>query len=457
VRPLVADGSLSGGATVAHDGVRSLRDSPWALPLAFVLFFVHVRFRPKVTAGLVSVDVADLAVLWVVLVAVAAARRDGLAPVLRSRRLWLTLAAFLAFVLAACFYPLVDDPAYDWKRHLVTWGKLPEFALLGPAAAILLRRRGVLERLLLAAVGVAVCAGAVALVQFAGARILDSWPAGGRQPAFTGIDELGTIGGIALSIAFGGILTTGLVGRRLIKPAFAAGVVCVVFSGAVAAGIGAAAAAVAALVVAARRSELRRDAVVAIVAAIAVCALGIVALRGGSIAQFARYVGLAKKQQSTTSDVQSYSQRLLLLYIGIRVWEDHPLLGAGWSSIREQQVYGPQLPAAHREFPDQPPLAFPSPQHPWGIDNAYVELLAEVGAVGLLLFLVVLVTGLWTGFTAAMRAPPAAAGIAGLGLLWLAVVAGVWIGQGLTISAVTDTGWLSLGLIGFGTAARQRT
>jgi len=459
--PPVAEGSLPRDATLRGTG--PLRTSAarlfvvrWALPVTVVLVFVHVRFRPKVTRGLVSVDIADVAVLCVLAVAFAAGRQDGFAVLRRSRWVWLTLALFLFFVLAACFYPLIHDSAYHWRKHVVTWGKLLEFSLVGAAAAVLLSVRGILGRLLVAVVGVATVAGLVAVVQFAGARILLSWTPGGRQASFTGIEELAALGGITLAIAFSGLLDGDVVDRRLVKPAIAAGTVCLVFSGAVAGGVGLGAAAVVALCLGRVRSRLPRLGAVAIVATVAVCALGLLALRGGDIAQFARYVGLAKKERSTTTQVQTYSQRVLQLYLGVRIWEDHPLFGAGWASVREQQVYSPYLADAHRRFPDQPPRAFPSPEHPWGIDNAYVEVLAETGAVGALLFLAALLTGLWSGVVATLRAPPLPAGVAQLGVLWLLVTLGIWLGQGLVITGVTDTAWFALGLIGFGWASRSQ-
>jgi hypothetical protein len=265
------------------------------------------------------------------------------------------------------------------------------------------------------------------------------------------------IGGVSLSIGFLGLFWDDLVDSRVAWAALAAGVVCVVFSGAVAAGIGVGAAAVVALAAAWRRGAVERAGVVAVAVSVALCAVGILALRAGSIAQFARYVGLAKKEHTTTHDVQTYSQRLLQLYIGVRVWRTHPIVGAGWSSIREEQVYGPQLPAAHRRFPNQPPLAFPSPQHPWGIDNAYVEVLAELGALGLLLFLLPLGTAAWTGGRTSLRGPPDAAIRGLLGLLWLVVALGIWLGQGLTVSSIADTAWLAIGLIATAAAAATLT
>ena len=96
-----------------------------------------------------------------------------------------------------------------------------------------------------------------------------------------------------------------------------------------------------------------------------------------------------------------------MLYIGLRIFEAHPILGTGWQSVREQQVYSPFLAAAHRRFPNQPEEAFPSPTRRWGIDNAYVESLAELGIVGTAVFLGFLATGLALGIRGSLRARPA--------------------------------------------------
>jgi O-antigen ligase len=184
-----------------------------------------------------------------------------------------------------------------------------------------------------------------------------------------------------------------------------------------------------------------------VLVAVIVCGGGILTLRAGDITQYTRYIGISKGAHSDNSNVQTYAQRSLQLYIGYRVWRDHPVLGAGWVSIREPSVYGPQLPAAHREFPDQTPLAFPSRAHPWGIDNAYVQVLAELGVIGAALFVALLIAALERGLRLTFRSPPAPASVALLGTTWILIAAGVWIGQGLTISPYTDVAWLGIGFL----------
>ena len=180
-------------------------------------------------------------------------------------------------------------------------------------------------------------------------------------------------------------------------------------------------------------------------------------LRHGDLTQYARYIGLAKADESTNRDAQTFAQRELMYYLGIRVWRDRPILGAGWQSIREQQVYAPFLPDAHRRFPDQPEQAFPheaDPLRQYGIDNAYIQALAELGRGRARLFLALLGAGLALRLKRALRAPPNRAARALVGVLWLLVAMGTWAGQGLVAGAsFAALSWFALGLIAAGRRA----
>ena len=78
------------------------------------------------------------------------------------------------------------------------------------------------------------------------------------------------------------------------------------------------------------------------------------------------------QKEKPSANVQTYVQHSLLDYIGLRIFLDHPAVGVGWQGSTEESAYGPQLPAAHKRFPNAPALAFPSPQHAWGVQNAYL-------------------------------------------------------------------------------------
>src|SRR4029077_19521581 len=95
------------------------------------------------------------------------------------------------------------------------------------------------------------------------------------------------------------------------------------------------------------------------------------------------------------------------------------------------QVYSPFLPAAHRRFPNQAPSAFPSAARPWRIDNAYVEALAELGVVGLVLFVGTFGTGVVIAVRSVYRQASEGSQWMLVGLLWLLVSIGVWAGEGL--------------------------
>ena len=154
------------------------------------------------------------------------------------------------------------------------------------------------------------------------------------------------------------------------------------------------------------------------------------------------------RHKHESEGVQTYVQRALLVYIGWRIFLDHPGAGAGWqASEKEPTTYQPYLADAHREFPDAPAIAFPSPAHPWGIQNAYVQALADLGVIGLVLFLGVFVAGLWTAGRAALRAPPETAALATVAGAWLLVAMGVWSALGLVAGIPLDgLTWLALGL-----------
>jgi O-antigen ligase len=121
--------------------------------------------------------------------------------------------------------------------------------------------------------------------------------------------------------------------------------------------------------------------------------------------------------------------------------------------VREQHVYSPFLAAAHRHFPSQSAQSFPSPQNKWGVDNAYIESLAELGLVGTAVFLAFLGISLALGLRGALRAPPPAAQLALAGLLWLIVTMGIWAGEGFD----PGSGYAALPFFGLGLIAAART
>jgi O-antigen ligase len=411
------------------------RITPEALVLvaAIPVIFLHVKYQPSVEIGLGSTDVgiqlSDLAVLAIVAAGISVGRRLGFQPLRRGRPLW--IAAALSFVWVAIEIALpAGSHGYPWETHTVTAAKFFEYALLAPSIVLLLRRHADLLLLLGVTVGWSAVATAVGLVQFFGANIFVSGATFGRQLSFLGFHDFGALSAAALAVGMASIALPALaLDRRIGWAGVAAGTLGVILAAPVTAVIGLGIAAIALLAVARLRNEvaLRRFAVVG--AILAVTAAGTAVMRAD---QFAR--------RADDGNVQSYAQRTVLAWIGWEMFIDHPVAGVGWQASAEPERFMPYVAAARREFPDEPELAFPAPDRRYGVQNLYVQTLADLGLVGFLLLLAVLGCAAWL----ALQARHA---FATVGLAWLGVAAGVWAALGIVAGIPLDAlTWLALGL-----------
>jgi hypothetical protein len=423
---------------------RRVSPGAWVLALAFPIMLVHVDFQPGWDASVGSthahIVLSDLAVLACLVAALAAVVRDGLGRLRAGLPAWIAIGVFLAFVCTATVYPLRGSDPYPWHDHVVTTGKYVEYALLAPAVVLLVRRTDDLLLFLLVVVASSAVASTISVAQFFGWGIAGGWPAGYRQPSFLGHHDFAALSGFALAIALAAIaLPAWRIDRRVAVVAGLAGAIGLLVSGSLAGAIGLLAAGVVTAVVA-RGSGRRVGAILGV--SLAVFG-GVVLFRGGDVKSFLHFVGIGQKQEQL--GVESYVQRTLLVYYGWRVFLDHPVLGAGWQATNDAYVYGPLLPLLHREFPNTPEQAFPAPEHPYGVQNAYVQALADLGVVGLLLFLAALLTPLALGGARLVRGPPEAATL--LPVSWLLVTMGVLTAIGLVAGIPLDAMlWIAAGL-----------
>lgn len=415
------------------------------LAAALPILFLHVRFQPgfTVTVGSTSVHVvlSDLVVLAVAAVALWVWVRDR--PSLGAGRwVWIASVALLVWNFAAVVYPRWLDESYDSHTHLVTAGKFAEYALLAPAVVVLVRRRADLELILAALIAWSVCASAVAVVQFFGWRILAGWPSGWRQPSFLGHHDLAGLSGAVACVA---LLLLAVPAGRYARWGIAAavsGCIGLILSGSTAGAIGFGLAAIVAFAFGLWGSHVSRRRLAAILCLPLVVVAGLVPLRSGDVGHLLRYFGIGPKEKAR--NVETLVQRTLLIYIGWRIFLDHPVAGAGFESSLEQSVYSPYLDDARAKFPGSPPRAFPSPEHPWGVQNLYVQALAETGGIGFLLLAGLFVSGLATAGRVALRGPPE---VGLLAVLWLLVCLGVWNALGIIAGIPMDAlTWLALGL-----------
>lgn len=419
------------------------------------LVFIHIRYQPTWTIDVGSTDLgvglSDLAVLACGLTGLAVGFRLGFGPLRRALPVAIAAAIFLALVLAATFYGSAIGDEYRFAKHLVTALQFGEYALLGLAAPLVLRRAEDLVPLLLTLTIWSVAASGGAVLQFLG--LIDEERGrrpGEREPSFLGYHDLAALSGTTLAIGLATIALGSPDDRRRTLSAVAAiaGAIGLVLSGALAGFAGIVAAGVAVAVLAARRGTLTLRRVSALAGVLAVVGGGLVALRSGDIGSFIRFVGIDRAEDTEdTYAGDSYVQRLVLGYIGVRIFLDRPLLGAGWQATSEEETYGPYITDARRRYPDARPEMLPSPEHPWGVQNAYIQTAAELGVVGAFSLLALLGTAFVFAWRAAARAPPRAALAAAVPFMWLLVAMGVWLGLGL-VAGIPLTGllWLSLGL-----------
>lgn len=424
----------------------------WLLTLALPALFLHVEYQPGFTVDLAStsvdVELADLAVLAVVVAAGAALLAGAGELPGAGRPVWIAAALLLVLIAAATVYPLAGDAEYAFAEHAVTAAKFAEYAFLCAAVPILLRSIADVRLLLVGVAGWAAFATSVGALQFLG--LVDEFEGrrpGQREPSLLGIHDFAALSAAALSLA----LVVVALGperrgaRRVAIVAGVAGAVGVVLSGALAGAVAVVLSAAACALVGRLRHVLTLRRALGLVAIVLAVAAGVLTMRSADLDELLDVLGISQAQE--TGNVESYAHREVLLYIGLRIFLDNPVVGAGWQASFEEDVYGPYLDDARRRYPDEPSLVFPSPEHPWGVQNAYVQALADLGLVGLSLLAALVAAGLLLATRVALRGPPEAATAGLVAVCWLLVVLGVWTGVGLIPGLpLTALFWLGLGL-----------
>jgi O-antigen ligase len=419
---------------------------PLIVAAALPFLFLHRHYQPSLAIGSVDADLSDVAVAVVVVAALAS---WSWRPLVRSLRIWVAWGALALLVVLSTLWGWAHFSAYPAGTHATTAAKWLEYMLLAPALVLLLRRARDLEPAAFVLVAWSAVATFVGLLQFFGALDdLDHTPAGRRKPSFVGVHDFAALSGAALLVGLL-VLARGARSRREQRIAIAgvaAGAVGMVLSGPLDALLGTYLA-VGALVLLVRVRDVRR--LTTIAGVVAAITIGVVLIRSSSLADGLKFLGIKQGTGGASTHIQSYRQRALLAYIGGRIFIDHPWLGVGWQGSSDPYAFEPYLADAHRRF-DQPADAFPSPRHRWGVQNAYVQSLADMGVLGLLAFLAALLVPAW----AAARSGAGDARVLGVALPLLAL--GVWNGYGLVagipLAALT---WLAVGLAGVAVAQER--
>jgi O-antigen ligase len=425
---------------------------PWVLAAALPLLFLHVHYQPGFAIGFGSTEVnvylSDVAILAVVLTALAVGVREGFAPLRAGRLLWLAMAAFLLWVLVEVALGRHTLPGYAWRTHGVTAAKFVEYALLAPAIPLVLRRRRDVGPPLWALALWSTAATAAGVAQFFGAQIFLAGTVGRRQASFLSSADFAALSAAALLAGLVLLVlrnrTESPSGKALLGVLVGSGALGMVVAGALAAVLGMLTGCAVVALTLALRGMLRPRRLAEAAAVVAVVVLGVVAIRGSDLDAFARFLGASPGSGGGAREtkVQTYAHRTLLSYLGIRIFEAHPVTGVGWEGSTEPAAFLPYLADAHRRFPSESPLAFPSADRRYGIQNAWIQALADLGVIGAALWVALFAAGLWLAFR----------GCRLTALAWICLVGWLWSAQSFVAGIPLD----ALTWIAFGLAARER-
>jgi O-antigen ligase len=427
--------------------------SPGALVLAAAIpvLFLHVHYQPgfgvRFGSTTLNAYLSDFAVLAVVAAALASGVRSGFGPLARGRWLWLAIALFLVWMFVEVAYGRSHSSAYAWHTHAVTAAKFAEYALLAPSVPLLLRTR---RDLLAPLWSLAIWSGLATLVgiaQFFGAQIFLAGTVGRRQASFLSSADFAALSGAAALVGLIALALPRLgLGRRLALVATVSGGLGMIVAGSVASLLGLATALVALALVLLLRKELEPRRLGAVAAASAIVLVGVVAIRGSDLDAFVRFLGASPgKHAAHPTKIQTYAHRTVLAWLGYEIWIHHPLLGVGWEGSAEPASFMPYIPAAERRFPDVSQNAFPSPApgHQYGVQNVWLQALADLGVLGLALWVAIFAVAAWLSARAAVRFGGASALI---GLAWTALLVWLWTAQGYVAGIPLDAlTWLAFG------------
>ena len=426
--------------------------SPGALVLAagIPILFLHVAYQPGAAIAFRSTTInaylSDFVVLAIVVAALVNGFRTGFDALRPGVSLWIFGVLFCVWMFAEVVLGRHHASAYAWRTHAVTAAKFAEYALLAPSVPLLVRRRADALVCAWSLVGWSVLATLAGVAQFFGAQIFLAGTVGHRQASFLASADFAALSTAALVVGIVGLASPrARVGRALVGVAVATGVLGMIVAGALASVLGLATGLVALGVVLVLRRELDVRRLTAVAVAALVVLGGAIAIRGTDLEAFAHFLG-AKHQHAASSKVQTYAHRTLLSWIGLQIWKDHPLLGVGWEGSAEPVNFEGYLPAAHRHFPNESPVAFPSraPNRRYGVQDSWIQALADLGVIGLLLWAGTFVSAAFLAAAGAIRdgRPAALYALALIGVLvWL------WAAQGYVAGIPLDAlTWLTFGL-----------
>jgi O-antigen ligase len=287
---------------------------------------------------------------------------------------------FLGYAGLTLLYVAAVDPG-RLPISSVSWGRLVQTASLGWLAATFLRTRKDVTVVLAA---IAVAGGVAVILALVGsAHVADAGPLGARGGGIVNPNQLGLVCGLMILIAAFGALGSAPIHRL---PLGLLGAVGLVQSRSVGSLVGTSVAlllALAFVVPPARRIIALRALRAALVLVVAVAvAYGLASL-------------IRPENLPTSPDFRSSSAgaRVVLGAAGLELVERNPVIGVGWRRSEEPAVIGdPDLNAELRaRFRGTKSDYFPDVS-PGSVHNAYIQVAADLGLIGLALLILVFVS-----------------------------------------------------------------
>ena len=396
-----------------------------------VLCLLRARDLPTIEVSEAAVGVPDAALLVLAVLAALQLRNGG----------WRLPSPWLVGVAGAFALLIVGSSLGHGASAFTSAGKLAELLVLTVAAALALDTEERLEALVMVVLAVCVTGAAWAVVQFVRDGV-------GRHPSFLGEHDMAALGTMAIVVGLARLYTRqGGRPSLLTLTALVAGSVAVTLGAALASLLGLYLAAGAALALGAVRGELRRAPLLATLVVLVAVTAGTLSLRSGELGFLNSWFGAEPDRPGQYA--ASWSQRLIYVYIGGRVFLDQPLLGTGWHGELPPEEYARYLPDARERFSDQPSHYFPSEDGTFVPQQTYDQVLYELGIVGFVLLLVLLALALRQAVATALHAPRGPTGEVGyLAVCWLAALLGSLGGAALFGgSPIAGIFWLTLGVV----------
>ena len=415
---------------------RSATDLSFYVFLATVgLCFFRAADLPSVTVDAggtgLSVGPADVAILVTAVLASLSLWRRRTVP-----SPWLAGAtAAFALLIAVSAIPNGSDA-------LAAAGKLSELAVLALGAAAFVDTR---ERFgLLASFLVGFCAVAAAwgAVQF----VVDG---GSRQGSFMGEHDLAALATMVLVLGLAHVFARGGRPPTLALVALGVGALGLVVGASLASVLGLYLATATLVALAVARREYRRRAVIVAVTVCAVVTAATYGIRSADLGFLQSWFG--PPPGTPGQYAAGWSQRLIFVYIGGRVFLDHPVLGTGWKGELTPSDYADYLPDARARFSDQPAPYFPQEDETFIPQQTFDQVLFELGLVGAAVFFAVIVLAVRRAAVAGRLPRPGErwAEQAYMPLPWVASLGGALAGAALFGgSPLSALFWLTIGVAG---------